>query len=78
MKVILRTNDFTENFKIVEILKTPTHIKTGLTRVKYDNKIFYTGGILCRLSDIILKVLSELSNEEQWKLLLTIKFPLSF
>lgn len=78
MKVILRTNDFSEGLKVVEVLEKPDDSRIGLTKVKYLDEVFYTGGILCRLCDSIWNALEPLSPEEQWELLLNIKFPLPF
>ena len=78
MKAILRTNDFTEDFKVVEVLKNPVNYKINLARVKYEDEIFLTGGFLVPLDGLLLSILSGLSNEEQWNLLLLCKFPMIF
>lgn len=76
MKAILRTNDFSENFKIVKVLKNPISEQINLAEVEYEGKVFITGGILCKLDDITFEVLDGLTNEEQWKLLLATKLPI--
>ena len=77
MKVILRTSDFSEGLRIVEIIEVPKDNK-GLIKVKDGDEVFYTGGILCRLHHTTFAALEDLSAKEQWELLLNIKFPLPF
>lgn len=75
MKAILRTNNYNENYKIVDILKNPISETNQLAKVLIDGEIYYTGGILCKITEITLNVLNSLSNKEQWDWLLSIHSP---
>lgn len=75
MKAILRTNDFSEPYRIVEILKNSTSVNNSLIKIKFNDEIYYTGGILCSVNENTIKVLNSLSNKEQWEWLLSIKCP---
>jgi len=75
MEAILRTNDFTEDYRIVEVLKNPISEQNGLALVLIDKEQFMTGGILCEFDWYLKMLLDSLSNEGQWKFLLKIKLP---
>lgn len=75
MLAILRTNNFNEPFKIVNIIKNPVSEKNSLAMVNIDGEIYMTGGILCEINDITIKVLNDMLPEEQWNWLMSIKCP---
>ena len=65
MKAILRTNDFSEPYRIVEILKNSTSINNSLIKIKFNDEIYYTGGILCSVNENTIKVLNSFSFPEK-------------
>lgn len=71
-KAILRTNNFSESYKIVEVLKNPISEQNNLALIKIENEEFMTGGLLCDVNQNTLEVLDKLSNKEQWDWLLSI------
>jgi hypothetical protein len=75
MLAILRTNNFSEDYKIVEIIKNPISSTNGLAEIGLDGETLWTGGILCSIHDSTLKVLNNMLPEEQWKWLCSIKCP---
>lgn len=77
MKAILRTNDFSENFIIVDVLKNPVSDKVNLARVQYEDEIFLTGGFLISLNEVTFNIFMKLSNMDQWSLLVSCNTPLT-
>lgn len=75
MYAILKTNDFNENYKIVKILRNPVSDTISLAEVEINNGIFWTGGILCKITSETLGILDRQSPKEQWEWLLSIKSP---
>ena len=75
MKAILRTNEFSEDYCIVDIIKNPASNNNSLAYILKDGELFYTGGILCEVNNITLSILDKLTNKEQWLWLLSIKCP---
>lgn len=75
MLAILRTNDFEEDFVIVDVIKNPISDTNSLAEVRIDNERCYTGGILCEITDQTINILKKLTPKEQWEWLLSIKCP---
>lgn len=73
MIAILRTNNYDEGYRIVEVIKNPISKDNQLAHVKYDGKEWMTGGILCEVHPETLRVLNTLSHKEQWDWLKSIK-----
>ncbi|MDA3855235.1 MAG: hypothetical protein PF569_03180 [Candidatus Woesearchaeota archaeon] len=75
MYAILRTNDFDEDYKIVEVLRNPISENISLAEVQIIDKVFWTGGILCKITAETLEILERQSPKEQWEWLKSIKYP---
>ena len=73
MIAVLRTNDFSEGYKIVTVLKNPISEKNQLARVEYGGKEHMTSGILCEAHHTTVETLGKLTHEEQWNWLKSVK-----
>ena len=73
MIAILRSNDYTEGYKIVKVLKNPISKNNQLALIEMAGKEFWAGGILCEVHHTTLEVLGKLSNKEQFDWLKSIK-----
>lgn len=73
MKALLRTNDYSEGVKVVEVIKNPISKTNGLAHVIIDGEEKWTGGMLFEINDITIKVLETMTPKEQWDWLLSIK-----
>ena len=73
MKAILRTNDFSENYVIVDVVKNPISATNKLAEVIENGKTVWTGGILCEYSSRTIAVLDSLTESEQWNWLMSIR-----
>ena len=76
MKAILRTNDYTKNYEIVEVVRNPISKENGLAEIiDSEGEIKWTGGILVDVNESTLYMLDLMSNKEQWDWLCSIKAP---
>lgn len=75
MKAILRTNNYDEDYKIVEVLKNPISRNNSMALVLIDGKEYITGGILVEHNNITESILNLLSPKKQWDWLKSISCP---
>lgn len=76
VKAILRTNDFSKRFIIVNVLKNPVSDKVNLARVQYEEEVFLTGGFLVPLNEVTFDTFRKLSIKEQWEFLVSCNTPM--
>lgn len=68
MEAILRTNNYDDNYEIVEVVKNPIAKNNGLAHIIDGNgEEKWTGGILIKKDLTTMKVLDSLSPLEQWE-----------
>lgn len=76
MKAILRTNRYSDNYKIVNVIKNPISKQNGLALIlDENNEQQMTGGILIDYNETTIKFLDTLTHEEQWDWLKSIHTP---
>lgn len=73
MKAILRTNDYSENYQIVEVIKNPIAENNSMAHIIIDGKEMWTGGILCEFNLLTCAVLDKLTPKEQWDWLISVR-----
>jgi hypothetical protein len=74
IKAIHRTNNFKENYEIVDVINNPISETNFLAKIRKENgEEFITGGILCEINPITISILNKLNNEEQWNWLCSIR-----
>lgn len=73
MKALLRTNDYSEGVRVVDVIKNPISKTNGLAHVIIDGEERMTGGMLFEINEITMKVLKDLTPKEQWDWLRSIK-----
>lgn len=67
MKAILRTNDYNQNYEIVDIIKNPISDNNGLAHIiDSSGEEKWTGGILIEVDQRTMTVLDNLTNKEQY------------
>lgn len=73
MEAILRTNNYTEDYKMVTVIKNPIDERNGMAHVIIDEKEYITGGILVEPSETLINILDNMSPKEQWDFLLSVR-----
>jgi hypothetical protein len=63
---------------VVRVIKNPISDKINLAKVSMNDEVFITGGILCEVTDETMKLLSSLTNKQQWDWLISIQSPMLF
>ena len=78
MKAISRTNNYSENYKIVDAKRNRINSKNGLALVEIDGKEYFSGAIVVEDNPITRKVLDSLTPKEQYEWLRSIMRPYVF